>query len=150
MNIRWLIQLFVYCVGSLFHNETFFCSHAGCNRQFQSRSGRDSHIRISHRAREKEYCRHGCGKSYPKGSSSLRYHHQTCDNNEMIGYGINQQFYRPTETHVGNGFYLKETAHNGNYKLFRYAVHESLNIQEKLQQIVTHDVRDIIQRVKKI
>ena len=67
MNIRWLIQLFVYCVGSLFCNETFFCSHAGCNRQFQSRSGRDGHIRISHRAREKEYCRYGCGKSYPKG-----------------------------------------------------------------------------------
>ena len=149
MNIRLLIHLFVYYVGGLFSNEMFFCSHAYCNRTFNSRSGRDRHVKFSHQTREKEYCRYGCGKSYPKGSYSLRHHHQTCDNNR-IGYGINQQFFAHAQSQspTTNGFQLEKTAHNGNYKMFRYTVHSTKNIHDELRNILKHDVRDIIQQVR--
>ena len=149
MNISWFIGLWMYAVGGVMNGnnfEVFFCSEAGCNRQFYSRSGRSKHFRRAHANIKKVFCMHGCGKCYDE--NSLKLHQKTCDRIIPIGYGIQQQHYTTKEQSLHTGFYLKKSAHDGNYKLFRDEAHATSNIQSRLRHAVRHDIKGIIQRIK--
>ena len=125
--------------------ETFFCSDMSCNKTVFSRGGRDKHMRMKHSQQVKIHCQFKCGKMYPRGSASLRYHERTCDKNQrnMIGYGIQQQYHVP-QSHTPKEFYVKKTAHNENYKLLRKEVDSTENIQKRMRDVVMHDIYDII------
>ena len=76
----------------MFNGEIFFCTEYGCNKQFTSRSERNRHIRVKHKAVRKIPCKYGCGKSFSEKSQSLKLHEQTCDNTSAVGSGIPTQF----------------------------------------------------------
>ena len=130
--------------------QTFVCPD--CNKVFASRSGRDRHKRTRHGQQEKVHCQFKCGKMFQIRSSSLQYHEKTCDNNPgiMVGHGIQHQYYVPRrqQNHTSKTFYVKRTAHNDNYKLLRNEVNSTENIQERLRDVVIHDIYDIITKEK--
>lgn len=132
----------------MFKSDIFFCTELGCNKQFNSRSGRNRHIRTTHRKTRKILCKHGCGKSYKEKSHSLKYHEQTCDNNTTVGGGIPTQFFmkkdRPTETE----FYLRRSAHIGNYRLYRKEIHATSQIQSRLRYTIRHDIKQFLHAVR--
>ena len=125
--------------------ETFFCSERTCNKTFFSRSGRDRHVKLKHAQQAKVYCQFECGRMYPSGSDSLRYHERTCDKNQrnMIGYGIHQQYHAP-QRYTPKEFYVKKTAHEKNYKLLRKELNITENIQKRMRDVVMHDIYNTI------
>ena len=133
----------------MFKRDIYFCTEYGCNNQFNSRSGRNRHIRTKHRITTKIQCKHGCGKSYYEKSTSLKLHEQTCDNNIAIGGGIPTQFFIKKDKPAETGFYLRRSAHSGNYKLYRQEVHRTTLIQTSLRHYIRHDIKQFLNAVQR-
>ena len=143
--------MFVFLVGGAFAlpnggaaGRQFTCNE--CDMTFGSRSGRDKHVKRIHR-RDRIACRHGCGKSYVKNCSSLHHHERTCDLNPdaaRIGGGINQQHYRQ---HIQSQRMERiQTAHAGNFRLYRRSLNCDRNVYENLRNVILHDVRGVLRQ----
>ena len=93
-------------------------------------------------------CMHGCGKFYVKNCDSLRHHERTCDSNPnaaRIGRGTPQQFYRRTGgQQMAQRMTQVETAHGGNFRLYRKSIDSNKNVIDKLRHVIMNDCRGVI------
>ena len=121
----------------------YTCSDATCSKEFNSKSGRDKHIKRIHR-RELVACKHGCGRTYVNRCPNLRHHEQTCDQNPdaaRIGQGIRQQFHQATSDQTMR---LVRTAHGDNFSIYRKSINSGNNIYGQLRHAIMNDCRGVI------
>ena len=120
-------------------SKLFYCEI--CMKEFKSRSGRNKHKK-THSYHEQYTCFYDCGRKYLKKERKIQ-HERTCELNPAIriGYGVHQQHYTATT----NGE-MKEmqTAHNGNYKLYRKEVQIKSHFKERLEEIIADDVIKVV------
>ena len=115
-----------------------------CSKEFKTVNGRNRHKRMLHKDGNilKYSCRFECGRMYTVNDSKIR-HERTCDLNPNIhiGYGIHQQYYSATS---GGAMKEVQTAHKGNYKLYRKEAHIKKSFKENLENIISDDVSVVI------